>query len=586
MNESSPEREQLCQLVTQFAAGQISAEELALLETMLLNDPEAQNLFRELRAQQVELRWKFGKPFPVISTDETTVPPMPRRRSPWSRTAVLVAAGLAATVALVVWWSDFGDKQANPGNPAAAAMAQMTEVVGEVVVIDKGQEGAPLQSERQVVSGQTVRTGSNDSSATVVYPDGTRLDLASDTVARLWVAPPSDGSRKHVFQSSGVVRAESPQSDNAPMIISTPHAEIRMHGAKLASSVGPSGTCVELEEGAAEVIRQADGEPIHLTKGSFAISSNTIEPLVAQSVPDAPAEPRATSKVSGTTLTYVPDASLLAVPWGPNLQLCQPETGQVTFTLTGHQRDIWHAVATGKMCVTAGPDPYLIVWDIAKREELRRLAAGPSGVRCVALATDGGMLASVDAGVKPSQVTLWEPSTGVQLRKLQVPDGEAVSVAFSPTGPLLAAALSNHRIVVWDARTGDVVRALELPKIRTRLVAFTPDGRYLLGACQDQKVRFWETTRWELAKVHATGPSECGAVTISPTGQLLALSMNDGTVELWRLVDGLPTEQVALLRKFRKRGAEFAAFSPDSRTLATTRPWEAVKLWDVSGMAK
>ncbi len=517
-------------------------------------------------------------------------------RNPFRRRIAIGFFVVAATVLLVVgavhWFTPAPPSVilAPPANVAQVdatrrGEAEMSEVVGNVEIIAEGQDAKPAGTASKLLSGQTVRTGGDSSSAAVVYPDGTRLDLASATVARLWQSLPTEPAQKRVFLTAGMLGAEMPPStDDTPMIVSTPHAEVRLHGAKLAFSVDSSSTYVELVAGRAELIRNVDGQPLSLTQGSFVVSTNRIEPMVVQPVPAAPAEPRATWKISGPTLAYAPDHSFLAVPWKERIQVCHPETGESLFTLSGHKKDIQHVAITtsGKQLVSGGFDPFLIVWDVAARQEQRRLLVGPSGTRCLTLSPDGRLLASVPAHVRrQGLVTLWDMSTGDEVRKLEDARGEVESVTFAPDGRLLAAVTGEHRIVLWNPHTGMVVQTLALGKVRPQILAFSSDGRYLIGACQDQKIRFWDTSSWEIAGTHSCGMSGCGSLAAAPGGNVIAWGLNDGTVEVWKIEEGFEMRQVAVYRKFRKRGPESLAFSPDARTLATTRSWESVKLWDV-----
>ena len=69
---------------------------------------------------------------------------------------------------------------------------------------------------------------------------------------------------------------------------------------------------------------------------------------------------------------------------------------------------------------------------------------------------------------------------------------EALTVAFSPDGSMLAAAGFGKAFLVWDARTGNLLHSLEGPKRTTRRsTVFSPDSKTLIGCGDDGVVHLW-----------------------------------------------------------------------------------------------
>ena len=69
---------------------------------------------------------------------------------------------------------------------------------------------------------------------------------------------------------------------------------------------------------------------------------------------------------------------------------------------------------------------------------------------------------------------------------------QALTVAFSPNGRMLAAAGFSKAILIWDARTGNALRTLEGPKRTTRRsIVFSSDGKLLIGCGDDGVVHLW-----------------------------------------------------------------------------------------------
>ena len=178
----------------------------------------------------------------------------------------------------------------------------------------------------------------------------------------------------------------------------------------------------------------------------------------------------------------------------------------------------------------AFPHP-LKVWEVATRQQIRRLH-GHTGA-CISLdfSKDGSMLAS---GSRDGSAILWSTETWEAAKTLQNPDREAESgeqsmvldVAFAPDGRILALASQAGTVQLWDVASGNLLESLKGHSSTAQAVAFSPDGRTLASGSFDQTVRLWNVpTRRELLQLDL-GNVELGLIftlSFSPDGrQLLA----------------------------------------------------------------
>jgi hypothetical protein len=215
-----------------------------------------------------------------------------------------------------------------------------------------------------------------------------------------------------------------------------------------------------------------------------------------------------------------------------------------------------------------------------------RLGDGASLFLCTAFSPDGKLLAS---GGYEKTITIWDATTGKELRKWDGAEGNVASLAFSPNGLLLASGSVYDPVVhLWNVSTGQKVRALQgLPR-GTSSLSFSPDGTMLAaGGYQTDEVHLWKVAAGE-AMASLSGPAvpcreldgqpravrDFCHVAFDPDGKTLASGHLYGLIRIW------DTKSLRELRHFRGPIADafvHVTFSPDGRFLAG---WgRTIRLW-------
>jgi WD40 repeat protein len=299
-------------------------------------------------------------------------------------------------------------------------------------------------------------------------------------------------------------------------------------------------------------------------------------------------------------MAFSPDGGFLvaaaanALAGNPDIRVWSMKTGKLEGELKGHTRGVGEVVFDPKRSIlySAGGDETIRVWDVAKREQIRKIDSKHVGL--LALSPDGKLLASARSW--HPIVCLWNAETGKLVKTLDDCGGGLNTLAFSPNGKKLLTGSTYRALRVWDVETGKEVNPRQGHHDAVQSIAFSPDGKALASRGSDQTVRVWDVKTAKQVRVLSTGKTDqhnpldydavCrpGSLAYSPDGKTLAavggmvapVGNPSTDVFLWDTTD------------FRERRLDQApgrlcavAFSPDGKTLAAHLASGNVRLWGV-----
>jgi WD40 repeat protein len=149
------------------------------------------------------------------------------------------------------------------------------------------------------------------------------------------------------------------------------------------------------------------------------------------------------------------------------------------------------------------------------------------------------------------------------------------AVAISPDNKTIYSAHMHDEVRIWDLATGKEIRAIPAPK-NARAIAVSPDGRRLIASGTG------EAWAWDIAaavpqllwKQKARGLGD-QCIAFAPDGRTVACGGAWNTIHLLDAVTG-EVQQTLPGRGFK------LAFSPDSKTLASSARDGVVRIWDVA----
>ncbi len=181
-------------------------------------------------------------------------------------------------------------------------------------------------------------------------------------------------------------------------------------------------------------------------------------------------------------------------------------------------------------------------WDVPSRQATGTIPGDASDIVQVAWSDSGSLLAT---GHKEGSVSLWDAQTRRLLHRFESQSGESViiggqsgksviSLAFSPTEPLLAAGDWGGNIVLYNTSTMEMLRPpLKAHTWRVSSLAFSPDGRTLASAGEGGGLKLWHVATRQLALTLRRHVGPIRGIAFSRGGNLMASCGVDGTVRLW-----------------------------------------------------
>ncbi|HVR85820.1 MAG TPA: FecR family protein [Planctomycetota bacterium] len=189
---------------------------------------------------------------------------LPARRLPWKLRAGLAAAAVLGGLLGYVLY---------PSTPEILPVtARVDAVVGDVTLVG----GRRIHVGDEIGAGQTLETVGPASSATLSYPDRTRIDLGGDASVR-FQADVRGPRGKSLRMNRGFLRADvAKQVPGLPFLIRSTFAEARVLGTKFDLWADAESTRLEVSQGKVRLIRDGDSKPegVDVGPGEKAVASS------------------------------------------------------------------------------------------------------------------------------------------------------------------------------------------------------------------------------------------------------------------------------------------------------------------------
>ncbi len=590
--------DRLLHLLDAYLENRLTDSEAGELRDVLRAAPEVRRTFWEYVEQHALIEDLLGesrgRDLALIEQDGLSTPAADevlsssgRRSSPGGGRRHFPALGwglavLAASFLLAAGWLQW----LAPGSPTLgeADNAQLVEMAGSAEVITPAGVASPVRVGQQIGAGQSIRTGEDESSAVIEYPDRTRLKLGAGTTVTL--SKNTAGSKRVSFTGGSLLADVPPQPDGFPMIVTGPQGEVRVSDTCfLLASAASDSSRLDLTKGQGQMFTSR-GRPVVLDAGHVALVSPQGGEVVVRPMPVMSTRPRTEVNLQGLqSVAFSADGKTVLAATSYQAVLWDGEGRLETLPLFEKRKDGWRSSWSPDGTVLAvwkQRTRQMILWDLAQRR-VRRTIDIPDGLpNEFLLAPQGRWFAALDPKERATRLRVWDGVTGTERA---VPRLEPTIGAFasSADGRWLAVGRGDkgtndkNSVLLLDAVTGKPEASLPVRFKATGGMAFSADGRFLALGSAGQ-IQIWDLAAQKHLLTIRGHERHVRVLVFSPDGKLLAGATHEGPVWCWSTANG---EEVAIL-DVPLPGVQALAFAPDGRTLATVQAKGTVlQLWDI-----
>jgi WD40 repeat protein len=605
-----------------YLDGVVSGPEEHVLENRLKSDPLFAERLVQLGMEEAVLKEWAGTAAVALPTSDgrspllqdlnALAPELPNmeapgttdtqpRRKRWRRLAIaggclLLLAGLVGIVHLVEPRALPALKELlfpSPPPPQGDPIATLEDAIGDVTYFSRWDEDFKAKGGTALFAWEKIQTSPLSGLATVRYPDGTSVQLATDTTVQLQVD--DEPNTKHIDLKEGFLTVDVPRpGDGRQLIVSTPHAEIKVLAAHFTCLSTTKTTTVETEEGSVEMVRLVGGRPVagqppvKVEGGFYAVAAKDAEALVAHkmAVLQIKQPRKVISDATGPilALAYAPNGKSFATGgWDGTVLIWGPITGEVIGTLRRGQKTPVRCLAFfPKELIACGGDRRVRVWEIDREQVYRVLPDQESDVNELTVSPDGKWLATAILRREGNSVVkLWESL--VETQSIQRSSQTAPCLAFSPDSKALVAGYDDGRIVLWSVPECKKLATFKAHESDVRALRFNARGDRLASAGRDRTAKVWRwqpgkgEQRFKIEREFTGHGSEVRGIAFSADGLLLGTAGTDGTARLWDIASG---REIATFLH-RGYGVTSVAFTADGKQLVSAGWNKTIKFWDL-----
>jgi WD40 repeat protein len=236
--------------------------------------------------------------------------------------------------------------------------------------------------------------------------------------------------------------------------------------------------------------------------------------------------------------------------------------------------------ASGTMFALIEESSHLALYDYTGAIPVwkRNINVGNGGAFGLAFSPDETKIAI--AGYNGS-IRIIDVNTGATVLNISAHTGSVLAVDYSSDGMYLASASMDGRVKIWNAQTGALVRNIAAHTGQVNTIKFSPDNQYIASGGNDKNINIWKVSDGMRAYRLTGHKAPVYSLSYAANNQWLSSSGEDSTVYIWKLANGKVEDSIKLGELGFSRSI---AWNPDNRYMAIGTTSGMISYWKTNLM--
>jgi len=245
-----------------------------------------------------------------------------------------------------------------------------------------------------------------------------------------------------------------------------------------------------------------------------------------------------------------------------------------------HDGEVWcGAVVSADQVVTGDRDGWLMLWDVGRRELIRRFSKHGTGVVSLCVSPDGKSVLTGEEGDvgEISAINVWDLQTGQRVQRFDGQLGGVRDLVFLPDGKRFVSCARDKFVCVWNLNTFEREKAMDGHEGGVYGLAVVPDGRRVVSVSYDGTARVWDVETGQPLLTFSGHQQPVFCVVVTNDGRFALTGGDDHLIRMW----DLHTAQQEGVFEGHTDSVRDVALSADGRWLFSASVDTTVRVWEV-----
>ncbi len=235
----------------------------------------------------------------------------------------------------------------------------------------------------------------------------------------------------------------------------------------------------------------------------------------------------------GVTSTQATEQYAVFGMFDGNIRLVDAKTSEIILLDNAHKKPIISMTVTkdGRYLASASQDDVIIIWDLAKQKDIKRIVKPGMGVRAAAFNHDGSRLFIA----YPWQIFEYDTNSWANTGLYDGFTKGIYSIAVNGQGNKIAVGTKHGDIDILDLKKGEVVETYKAGRELIISLDYAETEDILAAGSYDKSVRLFRKGKSRAYKEFSFFTDTVRGVKLNRQGSMVAAASDDGSVVVYDL---------------------------------------------------